>query len=362
MKREGNIYSKIIEKENIKQAILNASKGKKYRKSVKNVIVNIDYYTEYIRKLLEHKKYVPSPYIVMRIRDGTRKKERIIYKPRFFPDQCIHWALMQQIEPILMRGMYEFCCASVRDRGIHYASKHIKKILVRDRKNTKYCLKLDVKKFYPSINKEILKQKLMRIIKDRDTLDLLDKIIDSNENGVPIGNYTSQWFANFYLQSLDHYIKQDLKVPHYIRYMDDMILFHRNKKELHRIKEKVEKYLKNEKLTLKENWQLFKVDSRPLDFIGYRFHRGYTTVRKSNFLRIKRRIMKIYKKGHLNYIDASSVLSYYGWLKYSNSHKIIEKYINPYVSIKKCKGVVKNENIQSRRAKRKVSNRKCRRK
>ena len=172
------------------------------------------------------------------------------------------------------------------------------------------------------------------------------------------GNYTSQWFANYYLQNLDHYIKQDLKVPHYIRYMDDMILFHRNKKELHKVKEKVEIYLNNEGLRLKENWQLFKLDSRPLDFIGYRFYRGYTTIRKSNFLRIKRRAKKIYKKGYLNYINASSMLSYYGWIKHSNSNKIIQRYIKPYISIKKCKGVIKRENIQSRQARKKFSHRK----
>lgn len=71
----------------------------------------------------------------------------------------------------------------------------------------------------------------MRVIKDRDTLDLIDKIIDSTDKGVPIGNYTSQWFANFFLQDLDHYIKEELKVPYYLRYMDDMVLFHRNKKD-----------------------------------------------------------------------------------------------------------------------------------
>ena len=81
--------------------------------------------------------------------------------------------------------------------------------------------------------------------------------------------------------------------------MDDMVLFHRNKKELHKIKDKIEIFLKQEKLTLKENWQLFKVDSRPLDFLGYRFYRGYTTLRKSNFLRIKRRYKKIYKKNKI---------------------------------------------------------------
>lgn len=122
----------------------------------------------------------------MVIHDGARKKERTIFKPRFYPDQVIHWCLMQQIQPIIAKGMYEYTCASIPDRGIHYGSKYIKKILVRDRKNTKYALKLDVKKFYPSIDKEILKRKFMRVIKDRNTLDLIDKIIDSSEAGLPI--------------------------------------------------------------------------------------------------------------------------------------------------------------------------------
>ena len=82
--------------------------------------------------------------------------------------------------------MYEFCCASIKGRGILYAAKHIKKILVKDRKNTKYCLKLDIKKFYPSIDKQNLKLKFMRIIKERETLDLIDSIIDSGKDGLPI--------------------------------------------------------------------------------------------------------------------------------------------------------------------------------
>ncbi len=360
MKRKGNIYPLIIDKNNIRKAILNASKGKKDRKSVKEINDNIEYYILEIQKMLQNKTYKPSPYIKMKIHDGTRKKERIIYKPCFYPDQCIHWAIMQQIEPILMRGMYEFCCASIKNRGIHYASNHIKKILVRDRKNTKYCLKLDVKKFYPSINKEIMKRKFRKIIKDGDVLDLLDKIIDSGETGLPIGNYTSQWFANFYLQDLDHYIKEKLKIPYYIRYMDDMVLFYRNKKELHKCKNLIEEFLKKEELRLKENWQLFKTESRPLDFIGYRFYRGHTTLRSSNFLRIKRRIKKIYKKGRINYTDASSVLSYYGWLKHCDSYRFNEKYLRPYISLRKCKGVVKNEakNIQRYKARKKIQYRK----
>lgn len=186
MKRVGNIYYQIIAKENIRKAILNASKGKKDRKSVKKVLDNIAFCVDEIYSMLSNKTYIPNPYIRMSIHDGVRKKERVIYKPRFYPDQVIHWCLMQQIQPLLMKGMYDYCCASIPNRGIHYVSRYLKKILVRDRKNTKYALKLDIKKFYPSINQDILKKKFRKIIKDGDTLDLIDAIIDSGETGIPI--------------------------------------------------------------------------------------------------------------------------------------------------------------------------------
>lgn len=343
MKTAKNVYTKIIDKNNIYEAILNASKGKKKRDNVIKILDDIDFYVEEVYLKLVNKKYIPKPYVAMKIHDGVRKKERIIYKPAFYPDQIVHWALMQQIEPFIMRGMYDYCCGSVKNRGILYAMKYIKRILVQNRKNTKYCLKLDIKKFYPSINKNILKKKFLNIIRDNDTLELINIIIDSSNTGVPIGNYTSQWFANFFLQDLDHYIKEDLKVPFYLRYMDDMVIFHRNKKELHKIKDKIEAYLKAEDLTLKENWQLFKTDSRPLDFLGYRFYRGYTTLRKSNFLRIKRRYKKISKKPKITYQDASASLSYYGWLKHCNSYNFNQKYVKPYVDLKKCKGVIQFE-------------------
>lgn len=248
---------------------------------------------------------------------------------------------MEQLQSVLEKGMYDYCCASVKNRGILYGVKHIKKILKNDKKNTKYCLKLDIKKFYPSIDKEILKRKFRKVLKDRETLNLIDKIIDSSDQGLPIGNYTSQWFANFFLQDLDHYIKEKMKVKYYIRYMDDMILFSKNKRELHKIKDNINIYLNNENLKLKENWQLFKTDSRPLDFIGYRFYRDYTTLRSSNFLRIKRRIKKISKKITINYNDAAAVISYYGWIKHCNSYNFTQKHIKPYVNLKKCKGVIK---------------------
>lgn len=250
---------------------------------------------------------------------------------------------MLQIEPILYKGMYELCCASIKGRGIQRGMKYLKRILVQDRKYTKYCLKLDVKKFYPSVDKDILKSKFRKIIKDQDTLDLIDIIIDSGKEGLPIGNYTSQWFANFYLKDLDHYIKEVLKVKYYVRYMDDVVLFSNNKKELRKVKYAIDEFLVKEKLIIKENWQLFKTESRPIDFLGYRFYRGYTTLRRSNFLRIKRRAKRISKKDELNFKDASAMLSYSGWLKHCDSFNYQQKYIKPYIDYKKCKEVVRNE-------------------
>ena len=225
MKRYNNIYTKICDDNNIRLAIHKASRGKKKRKVVQKILANEDYYVEQIKSMLVNKTHIPSEYIEMTIFDGSNKKERKIYKPKFYPDQIIHWCIMLQIEPLLTKRFYYYSCASIKGRGILRGAKYIKRILVNDKKHTKYCLKLDIKKFYPSIDKEILKNKLRKLFKDKDLIYILDLIVDSHDKGVPIGNYTSQWFANLFLTDLDYYIKEELKVKHYIRYMDDIVIF-----------------------------------------------------------------------------------------------------------------------------------------
>lgn len=351
MKRIGNLFEKITSLNNIELAIYNASKGKTKRKSVEKILDSPTYYALQVQKMLKEKTFVPSPYIEMKIKDGSNKKERTIFKPQFYPDQVVHWSIMNILEPIFKKGMYDLCCASIKGRGIHRGMRYLKRILVENRKYTKYCLKLDVKKFYPSIDKEILKKKFTKIIKDKDTLWLLNTIVDSSDEGVPIGNYTSQWFANFYLQDLDHFIKETLKIKYYIRYMDDMVLFSNNKKELHKCKYAIDEFLEKEHLKIKENWQLFKTDSRPIDFLGYRFYRGYTTLRRCNFLRIKRRIKKISKKEEMSFKDASAIMSYNGWIVHANSYNYTQKYIKPYVDFKKIKEVIRNESRKHNKTK-----------
>jgi hypothetical protein len=128
-----------------------------------------------------------------------------------------------------------------------------------------------------------------------------------------------------------------------MRYMDDMVLLGNNKKELHKVKNSLDILLKPMGLKLKSNWQVFRVDKRDIDFLGFRFYRNKTILRKRNALRIRRRIQKTYKKPKIEYKDASAIISYLGWIKHSNSHKYYEKYIKPYINIKALKKVIKNE-------------------
>ena len=342
MKRIGYIYEKVCEIDNIKKAIWKASEQKRTRPAVKKILDNMDYYAGEIRKLLLQRAYEPSPYKTSVIHDNCAGKDRVIYKPEFYPDQIIHWALMLQLHEPFMRGMYAWNCGSIPGRGVHYAAKHIKRIIRQDRKNTKYCLKMDIRKFYPSIDKEKLKASFRRLIKDDDTLNLMDKIVDSSEEGVPIGNYTSQWFANWYLQKIDHLIKEELHIKYYIRYLDDMVLFGRNKKELHRVRKIIEQALNEMGLTLKGNWQVFRFDKRGLDFLGFRFFRTHTILRKRNALKIRRKAKRAAKAQTITVHTASSLISYLGWLKHCDSANFYKKHIQPYVNIKKLKEVVSN--------------------
>lgn len=339
MKRVGYIYEKIYDINNIKVAIWKSSEGKRNHRHVKEIIYDIDHYANEIREMLINKTFKPEIPKNREIFDGANKKERTIFKPKFYPDHVIHWALLLQLEPIIMKSMYEYNCGSVPGRGTTYGQKALRRWLDNDYRGTKWCLKLDVQKFYPSIDNEILKAMFRRKIKDQDCLWLIDSIIDSTD-GQPIGYYTSQWFSNFFLEGLDHFIKGKLRIKYYIRYVDDLILLDSNKRKLHRARKEIENYLRNIKLNLKDNWQVFNVNKRAIDFLGLRFFRDKTILRKRNALRIRRRVNKIAKKGYLNEKDARAIISYWGWIRRSDSYLFYHKYVKPVVSINLAKKVV----------------------
>lgn len=337
MKRVGHIYEKVCDLENIKLAIAKASLGKRDKKFVRKIMGRPDYYAGKLREMLLSKTYVPSPYAIKVIKDGASQKERTIYKPRFYPDQVIHWALMLQLHELCLRGMYEYSCGSVPGRGTSYAQRWLRKWLESDYRGTKYCLKMDITKFYPSIDLNLLKSMFRRRIKDEDCLWLIDTIIDSSPQGLPIGNYTSQWFSNFFLQDLDHFIKERLGIKYYVRYVDDLVIMGGNKKMLHKVKAAIDEYLKSINLDMKQNWQVFLVNARAIDFLGFRFYRDHTELRKTNALRIRRRISRIANKDTLNYSDACAVVSYWGWIKRSDSYGFYHKHVKPKIELSVAK-------------------------
>ncbi|MCK9576460.1 MAG: RNA-directed DNA polymerase [Clostridia bacterium] len=299
-----------------------------------------------IQHLLITQTYRPSKYIEKIIKEGSKQKERKISIPKFYPDQIIQWAVLLQTIPYFTKGMYVFTCGSVPNRGTSYAKRYLERWLHNDFKGTRYCLKLDVHHFYQSISHKCLKEMLKYKFKDKKLLKLLYQIIDSTEEGLPIGNVTSQWFANFYLQGLDHCIKEKLHAKYYVRYMDDMVILGSNKRKLGKMEVAIEQYLNNIGLELNSKWQKFKTDSRGIDFLGYRFFHYKTILRRSIMLRISRKVRKVYKNKSYNKHNCMSIISYLGWIKHSNSYQLYQKWIKPYINVKRMKGVIRRENFK----------------
>lgn len=340
MKRHGYLYDKFLDRELIRQAIMKAKKDKTKRSEVKKVLDDVPGHVEVIYEMFKNKTFVPCVPIEKVVKEGSNQKERVITIIDFFPDQVIHWCIILVLEPIISRSAYTYSCGCMVGRGPHYGKKHIERWIQSDRKKTKYVAKLDIEKFYHSVKRDVIKSFLKTKIKDKEFLNLVFSIIDSYPRGLPIGFLTSQWLANWMLQGLDYFIKQTLKIKYYVRYMDDLVLFCSNKKNLHRAVKAIAEFLKTYRLKLKYNWQVFRLKCRALDFMGFRFFLDRTILRKSLMLRITRAAFKILRKGWYCVRDASRMISYMGWFKHSDAYRVYLEYIKPHLSIKRFKRVV----------------------
>ena len=343
MKSYNHLWEQFITDSNIELAIHNASLGKRDRNSVKRRLEDpsfnhkVKYYATHFR----NRHHVPKE-----IYDGIQRKKRTIIVPTF-EEQVVHHMVVNVLKPIFMHGMYEHSYGSIPGRGSHKGKKVIEKWIRNDPKNCKYVLKMDIRKYFDSISHEILIRKLRLIIHDEQFMDILEEIINAIPNGIPLGFYTSQWFANWYLQGLDHYIKEKLGAKHYIRYMDDMVIFDSSKKRLHKMRKTIEEYLfYSLGLTLKDNWQVFRFDFfgkyRFLDFMGFRFYRNRTTLRKSIMLKMTRKAKHIFKKGEINAYVSRQMLSYLGWIKHTNSYSMYLDHIKPLISFQELKATIGN--------------------
>ncbi len=327
MKRYGNLYPQICDMNNIIMAHKNARRGKRHYPAVVKVEHRSDYYFEKLHETLINNEFENSPYEAF-YKIG-HKKNRWIYKLPYFPDRIVHHCIVQVVEPIWLKVFVRDTHSTIKGKGIHDGLKRMKKFL-RDVPGTKYCLKMDVEKFYPSVNHDILKDILLRKIKCKPTMNILENIINSSD-GVPIGNYLSQHFGNLYLSYYDHWMKEEQKVKYYSRYCDDIVVLGDDKSRLHDLFHETKEYMHDRlNLKIKHGTRVFPVEKGGVDYLGYVFFHNHIRVRKSIVEMFKAKIKRI-KKCYL-WIPSSevinTVMSYYGWMKHANARKLWLKYID----------------------------------
>ena len=313
MKRHGNLFQKIISIENLRAAEKKARKGKAEQYGVTLFDKDPEAKLQEIHERLKNKTYRTSAYKTF---DIYEPKHRVIFALPYI-DRIVHHAIMIPLERIFVATFTADTYSCIKKRGIHGAAYAVRRAL-RDEKNTQYCLKLDITKFYPSVDHDILKQLVRKKIKDADLLWLLDEIIDSAP-GLPIGNYLSQYLANFYLSYFDHWLKEEKQVRYYFRYADDIVILFSNKSYLHALLADMRNYLEQElKLQVKENYQVFPVYARGIDFVGYRFYHTHVLVRKS----IKQRFARMITSNK----NRASIASYNGWFAHADCKNLVNKF------------------------------------
>lgn len=328
MKRYGNLYSKICAKDNLCVALSNAKKGKMNYSEVVEVLNNSEYYIDTLQNQLINHEFHTAEY---RTKYIYEPKVREIFILPFFPDRIVHHAVAQILRPIWEPTFIFDCYSAIPGKGLHAGHYRLQSFL-RDEVNTKYCLKFDIAKFYPSIDHDIIFEILQRKIKCRETLEILKDVVYSPGGGknTPIGNYLSQFFSNLYLNEFDHWLKEEKRIKYYIRYCDDGVILHKDKEFLKGLKSDIGDFLQ-EKLLLNLNskTRITPVNVQGVDFLGYKSFRDYTLLRKSSARNFKRKIR--YIERHYEEIKdesiVSSVMSYYGWLKHCNSYHLQRKYL-----------------------------------
>lgn len=347
MKRVGNLFDRLISDENLRKAINEVNRTHHWRthhrpnKCTAWVEETKEERIAELRKIIVEGFEPKEPHVTQRW-DASAQKWRTVSEPAQWPDQYVHHALIQVLQPKMMAGMDFYCCGSIRDRGPHHARKAIENWMEHDPKGTKYELCGDIYHFYDSLKPEVVMARMRQLYKDRRVLDLIWRII---KDGVLIGAYTSQWFANTVLQPLDRLIRESGLCKHYSRYMDNLTILGSNKRKLRKLRVLVENWLNAHQLKLKSDWQVFptvqrsakvpldpprrgfeRPKSRMPDAVGYKYGRGYTIPRKHNLLRIKRAIARYRKRKRqgkrIMAGAAASLLSRLGQLKHCDNHNI----------------------------------------
>lgn len=300
---------------NLRQADQKAQRGKSGQYGVMLHNANQEGNLLVLSDALSSRTYRTSTYDIFKVHEP---KERLVYRLPYFPDRVAHHAIMNVLESVFVNNFNADTYSCIKNRGIHLLLRNLRHDL-KDFAGTKYCLKLDIRKFYPSVDHHVLKGLLRRKFKDPDLLWLLDEIIDSAP-GLPIGNYLSQYLANFYLSYFDHWIKEEKRAKYYYRYADDLVILAADKQSLHSLLTGIKAYLATLKLEVKENHQVFPVDARGIDFVGYVFRHTHIRIRKLIKQNFARKLRK-------NPLDKSRP-SYLGWLGHCNAKHLTKKLLS----------------------------------
>ena len=310
MKRKNNLYKDIYKLDNIMKAFDEICKNTRNKRKVYR-------YKEYkcrnifrVYNILKSKSYIPGKPFVFKIYEP---KERRI-ESQTMEDKLINHLVSRYIlYPAILPCLIDTNVASRKYKGTSAGRMYFKKYTLKckNKYGTYYILKCDINKFFQSINKEILKEKIKRRIKDKDALEIVYKIIDSEEKGLGIGNMTSQILAIFYLNDLDHYIKEELKIKYYIRYQDDFLLFHNSKEYLKECLEQIVEFLKKEDLILNKKTRIYK-NTNNFVFLGRNSKGKYCKYRNAK-RKIKKR-MYLYSIGKVNLNGMINTITNYNHL------------------------------------------------
>lgn len=278
MRRAGNLKEKFLSFENLYTAYKKARKGTKNYAADKFAF-NAERELLALQEELKDEAYIPGDYHYFTIHEP---KERQI-SVADFRDRVVHHALVNVLEPVYEKRFIYDSYANRKGKGTHRAVERAQQFM----KKSKWYLKMDVKKYFGSIDHNILNRILERKIKDAFILRLCRKIIEKGGDGakgLPIGNLTSQFFANVYLDILDHFVKEELRIKHYLRYMDDFCIFSRDKQQLRDLRPAVEDFLKDSlALNLKEKATLLNSSLHGLPFLGRRVFPAMIRMKRENF-------------------------------------------------------------------------------
>lgn len=289
MKRHADLYSQIMTFGNLHTAALRAMNGKKSKNAVKSFHFHLENELIFLQRELETKTYRPRPYSQFEVREPKLRK----ICSSDFRDRVVHHAICQIIEPIFEKRSVHDSYACRPDKGSHRAVARCQEFS----RKFPYYLKCDIKKFFESVDHQVLKRILRRLFKDRDLLWLLELIIDHEVpgnlpgKGLPIGNLTSQHFANLYMGELDHFVKDRLGVRGYLRYMDDFICFAESKNELWDCHEKMNRFVNGIlAVELKEKVTQVAPVTEGILFLGFRVFPQLVRLQRSNLSRLRRSI------------------------------------------------------------------------